>query len=51
MILTQFDLELCDCNARMPPVDLNRYGFGVLQPDGDLEIRFKLKKKIHNVKL
>ncbi|XP_053492268.1 prostacyclin synthase [Ictalurus furcatus] len=52
MILTQFDLELCDCNARMPPVDLNRYGFGVLQPDGDLEIRFKLKKKkLHNVKL
>ncbi|KAK3574792.1 hypothetical protein QTP86_018379 [Hemibagrus guttatus] len=44
MILTQFDLELCDCNASMPPVDPNRYGFGMLQPDGDLKIRYKLKK-------
>ncbi|XP_060775405.1 prostacyclin synthase [Neoarius graeffei] len=46
MILTQFDLELCDCNARMPPVDPSRYGFGMLQPDGDLEISYKFKN--HN---
>ncbi|KAF7711534.1 hypothetical protein HF521_000545 [Silurus meridionalis] len=46
MILTHFDLELCDCNARMPQVDPNRYGFGILQPDGDLEIRYKLKKPL-----
>ncbi|MCI4375304.1 hypothetical protein PGIGA_G00107880 [Pangasianodon gigas] len=46
MILTQFDLELCDCNAHMPPVDPSRYGFGMLQPDGDLEIRYRLKKRI-----
>lgn len=44
MILTQFDLELCDRNAHMPPVDPNRYGFGMLQPDEDLEIQYKLKK-------
>ncbi|XP_060724120.1 prostacyclin synthase [Tachysurus vachellii] len=43
MILTQFDLELCDCNASMPPVDPNRYGFGMLQPAGDLKIRYKKK--------
>lgn len=43
MILTQFDLKLGDSNARMPPVDPNCYGFGMLQPDGDLEIRYKLK--------
>ncbi|KAI5109115.1 prostacyclin synthase [Silurus meridionalis] len=46
IILTHFDLELCDCNARMPQVDPNRYGFGILQPDGDLEIRYKLKKPL-----
>lgn len=43
MILTQFDLKLGDSNAHMPPVDPNRYGFGMLQPDGDLEICYKLK--------
>ncbi|XP_053353744.1 prostacyclin synthase isoform X1 [Clarias gariepinus] len=44
MILTQFDLELFDSNACMPPVDASHYGFGMLQPEGDLEIRYKLKK-------
>ncbi|XP_066521557.1 prostacyclin synthase isoform X2 [Hoplias malabaricus] len=44
IILTQFDLELCDLNAQVPPVDPSRYGFGMLQPDGDLEICYKPKK-------
>ncbi|KAI4902114.1 hypothetical protein NFI96_013189 [Prochilodus magdalenae] len=43
IILTRFHLELCDLSASMPPVDPNRYGFGMLQPDGDLEIRYKLR--------
>ncbi|XP_026866749.2 prostacyclin synthase [Electrophorus electricus] len=41
MILTRFHLELCDGNANMPVVDTSRYGFGILHPAGDLEIRFK----------
>ncbi|TVK90458.1 Prostacyclin synthase [Bagarius yarrelli] len=49
IVLTKFDLKLCDCNALMPPIDHNRYGFGMLQPDGDLEICYKLKK-LDNIK-
>ncbi|XP_076870383.1 prostacyclin synthase [Brachyhypopomus gauderio] len=41
MILTRFHLELCDHSARMPDVDTSRYGFGILQPAGDLEIRYR----------
>ncbi|XP_062852689.1 prostacyclin synthase [Trichomycterus rosablanca] len=44
MILTKFDLELCDLDAIMPEIDPSRYGFGILQPNGDLKIRYRLKK-------
>ncbi|KAG9277008.1 prostacyclin synthase-like [Astyanax mexicanus] len=44
IFLKQFDLELCDRNASMPPVDSSRYGFGILQPDGDLEICYRPRK-------
>ncbi|XP_044205351.1 prostacyclin synthase-like [Thunnus albacares] len=43
MVLTNFDLELCDPNAQMPEVDPGRYGFGMLQPKGDLLIRYKTR--------
>ncbi|KAF7661708.1 hypothetical protein LDENG_00255520 [Lucifuga dentata] len=43
MVLTNFDLELCDPNAQMPEVNVSRYGFGMLQPEGDLLIRYKLR--------
>ncbi|XP_056605666.1 prostacyclin synthase [Triplophysa dalaica] len=39
-ILIQFDLELGE-DASMPSVDTSRYGFGMLQPRGDLEIRYR----------
>lgn len=42
-ILTRFDLELCDRNVVMPSVDTSRYGFGMLQPSGDLKIRYRAK--------
>uniref|UniRef100_A0A8C1Y6V0 Prostacyclin synthase n=1 Tax=Cyprinus carpio TaxID=7962 RepID=A0A8C1Y6V0_CYPCA len=42
-ILTRFDLELCDKNAKLPLVDPSRYGFGILQPSGDLEIRYRIR--------
>uniref|UniRef100_A0A9J7XG47 Prostacyclin synthase n=1 Tax=Cyprinus carpio carpio TaxID=630221 RepID=A0A9J7XG47_CYPCA len=42
-ILTGFDLELCEKNAKLPLVDPSRYGFGILQPAGDLEIRYRIR--------
>ncbi|XP_043096944.1 prostacyclin synthase [Puntigrus tetrazona] len=42
-ILTRFDLELCDKNAKLPLVDPSRYGFGILQPAGDLDIRYRMR--------
>ncbi|XP_056316395.1 prostacyclin synthase [Danio aesculapii] len=42
-ILTRFDVELCDKTATLPLVDPSRYGFGILQPAGDLEIRYRMR--------
>ncbi|CAI5687416.1 unnamed protein product [Oreochromis niloticus] len=44
LALTHLDLELCDPEAKLPPVNPSRYGFGMLQPDGDLQVRYKLKR-------
>ncbi|XP_068598324.1 prostacyclin synthase-like [Brachionichthys hirsutus] len=41
MLLTSYELELCDPNARMPAVNVSRYGFGMLQPEGKLLVRYK----------
>lgn len=46
MMLTNYDLELCDPNAQMPAVDASRYGFGMLQPEGDLFVRYKYKNNL-----
>nr|XP_046190526.1 prostacyclin synthase-like [Oncorhynchus gorbuscha] len=43
MVLSRLDLELCDPTATVPPVNPSRYGFGMLQPDGDLEVHYRLK--------
>ncbi|KAM4613000.1 prostacyclin synthase-like [Polymixia lowei] len=43
MIFSHYDLELCDPHAQMPEVNNSRYGFGMLQPEGDLFIRYKPK--------
>ncbi|KAM9410292.1 prostacyclin synthase-like [Pholidichthys leucotaenia] len=42
-VLTNYDLELCDPNAQMPEINVSRYGFGMLQPEGDLLFRYKPK--------
>ncbi|KAL0978141.1 hypothetical protein UPYG_G00166660 [Umbra pygmaea] len=42
-ILCRLELELCDPTATVPPVNPSRYGFGMLQPNGDLEVRYRLK--------
>ncbi|KAM3621571.1 uncharacterized protein V6R79_012942 [Siganus canaliculatus] len=41
MLLTNYDLELCDPVAQMPEINASRYGFGMLQPEGDLFVRYK----------
>ncbi|XP_038552927.1 prostacyclin synthase-like [Micropterus salmoides] len=41
MVLANYNLELCDPNAQMPEVNASRYGFGMMQPEGDLLIRYK----------
>ncbi|XP_071349112.1 prostacyclin synthase-like [Trachinotus anak] len=41
MVLTNYDLELSDPNAQMPEVNASRYGFGMLQPEVDLLVRYK----------
>ncbi|XP_030276987.1 prostacyclin synthase-like [Sparus aurata] len=46
MVLTDYDLELCDPDAQMPEVDAGRYGFGMLQPQGDLLVRYKPRKRL-----
>lgn len=46
MLLTNYDLELCDPCALMPAVNAGRYGFGMLQPEGDLLVRYRHKQKL-----
>lgn len=43
LVLTHLDVELCESGARLPPVDPSRYGFGMLQPSGDLQVRCRRK--------
>ncbi|KAL4655210.1 prostacyclin synthase [Arapaima gigas] len=43
IVLTCFDVELSDPNSSMPPPNTVRCGFGMLQPKGDLNIRYKRK--------
>ncbi|KAK5872390.1 hypothetical protein PBY51_013100 [Eleginops maclovinus] len=41
MVLTNYDLELSDPNSQLPEVNANRYGFGMLQPERDLLVRYR----------
>ncbi|XP_041803965.1 prostacyclin synthase [Chelmon rostratus] len=49
LFLTHLDLEMCDPEAKLPPVNPSRYGFGMLQPDGDLQVKYRLKKMQHEM--
>ncbi|XP_069581336.1 prostacyclin synthase-like [Brachyistius frenatus] len=44
MLLTNYDVELCDPHAQMPEINASRYGFGILQPEEDLLVRYKPRK-------
>ncbi|XP_027858881.1 prostacyclin synthase-like [Xiphophorus couchianus] len=41
VLLTSYDLELCDSSDQLPEKDASRYGFGMLQPQADLLVRYK----------
>ncbi|KAJ3603210.1 hypothetical protein NHX12_030953 [Muraenolepis orangiensis] len=44
LIFSHYELELREPDAEMPEVDPSRYGFGMLQPRGDLMIRYRVKR-------
>ncbi|XP_019395103.1 PREDICTED: prostacyclin synthase [Crocodylus porosus] len=43
LLLSCFDVELKHSNSGIPEFDKERYGFGILQPEGDIMVRYKLK--------
>ncbi|XP_066479310.1 prostacyclin synthase [Tiliqua scincoides] len=43
LLLSYFDLELKDPTAKFPGFDKERYGFGMMQPEHEIIIRYKLK--------
>ncbi|XP_008284154.1 prostacyclin synthase [Stegastes partitus] len=49
LLLTHLDLEMCNPEAKLPPANPSRYGFGMLQPDGDLQVRYRLKRTRHEM--
>ncbi|KAM6981028.1 prostacyclin synthase-like [Aplochiton taeniatus] len=44
LVFSLYHLEPCDPDAQMPVVNASRYGFGMLQPEGDLSIQYRAKK-------
>ncbi|XP_035008075.1 prostacyclin synthase [Hippoglossus stenolepis] len=47
LLLTRLDMEMCDPGDKLPPVNPSRYGYGMLQPDGDLQVRYRLKETLY----
>lgn len=45
-LLSNYELELWEPGAVMPGVNASRYGFGMLQPEGDLLVRYRPKQKL-----
>lgn len=43
LVLAHFDLELSSPDVEMPEFDLSRYGFGLMQPERDVSIRYRLR--------
>lgn len=49
LVLTHLDLVMCDPEAKLPPVNPSRYGLGMLQPDEDMQIRYRFKRTGHEM--
>ncbi|KAG8519606.1 Prostacyclin synthase [Galemys pyrenaicus] len=43
LVLTHLDLELTHPDVEIPEFDLSRYGFGLMQPEHDVTIRYRLR--------
>ncbi|GAB1287232.1 Prostacyclin synthase [Apodemus speciosus] len=43
LLLTHFDLELGNGDTAVPEFDLSRYGFGLMQPEDDVPIRYRTR--------
>ncbi|XP_031422987.1 prostacyclin synthase-like [Clupea harengus] len=41
LVLTHLEVELCEPESGLPAVNTSRHGFGMLQPEGDLFIRYR----------
>ncbi|XP_049554621.1 prostacyclin synthase isoform X3 [Orcinus orca] len=43
LVLARFDLELISPDVEMPLFDLSRYGFGLMQPEHDVPVRYRIR--------
>nr|XP_010956925.2 prostacyclin synthase [Camelus bactrianus] len=43
LVLLHFDLELISPDVEIPEFDLSRYGFGLMQPEHDVPIRYRTR--------
>ncbi|XP_027630926.1 prostacyclin synthase [Tupaia chinensis] len=43
LVLTHLDLELVRADMAVPDSDLSRYGFGLVQPEHDVSIRYRVR--------
>ncbi|CAL8338101.1 unnamed protein product [Merluccius merluccius] len=43
-VLSHLELKMCEPTDTLPLVNPQRYGFGMLQPSGDLQIRYRFKR-------
>ncbi|XP_053353676.1 prostacyclin synthase-like [Clarias gariepinus] len=44
LVLFHLDIKLHDPEAQVPEVDVSRYGFGMLQPNKELQIRYRCRE-------
>ncbi|XP_061442982.1 7-alpha-hydroxycholest-4-en-3-one 12-alpha-hydroxylase-like [Rhineura floridana] len=42
LVLTYYEMELVNKDDEVPPIDQSRYGFGVMQPTHDIQVRYRL---------
>ncbi|XP_029420243.1 prostacyclin synthase isoform X2 [Nannospalax galili] len=44
LLLMHFELELSSTDTEFPEFDLSRYGFGLMQPEHDVPIRYRIRQ-------
>lgn len=43
LLLSHFELRLGSEDTEVPEFDLSRYGFGLMQPEEDVPIRYRVR--------